>query len=117
MPLMGATPPARGRRGRPRRRPDAIYADRGYGHDEYPTQARAAGIKPVIACGGTERGSGLGVHRWVVEQSLPRRTGPGGRVRWEIRDDIHEPFPSLACGISCRRRLANLSLFVRSSQR
>ena len=32
------------------------------------------------------------------------------RIRWEIRDDIHEAFLSLVCGIICWRRLANLSL-------
>jgi hypothetical protein len=32
------------------------------------------------------------------------------RIRWEIRDDIHEAFLSLACGIICWRRLVNLSL-------
>jgi hypothetical protein len=32
------------------------------------------------------------------------------RIRWEIRDDIHEAFLGLACGIICWRRLANLSL-------
>jgi hypothetical protein len=66
----------------------------------------------VIARRGTEHGSGLGVHRWVVEQSIAllhwfRRL----RIRWEIRDDIHEAFLSLACAIIiCWRRLRNLSL-------
>ena len=51
-------------------------------------------------------GSGLGVHRWVVEQTVAllhwfRRL----RTRWEIRDDIHEAFLSLACAIICWRRL------------
>jgi transposase len=101
----------RGRRGRPRRRPDQVYADRGYDHDKYRTQVRAAGVKPVIARRGTEHGSGLGVHRWVVEQAIAllhwfRRL----RTRWEIRDDIHEAFLSLACAIICWRRLTNLSL-------
>lgn len=32
------------------------------------------------------------------------------RIRWEIRDDIHEAFLSLACVIICWRRLGNLSL-------
>lgn len=27
------------------------------------------------------------------------------RIRWEIRDDIHEAFLSLACAIICYRRL------------
>ena len=59
-----------GRRGRPRTRPDAVYADRGYDHDKYRRQVRDKGITPVIARRGAEHGAGLGVHRWVVEQSL-----------------------------------------------
>ncbi|MFE4779778.1 IS5 family transposase [Streptomyces sp. NPDC056716] len=111
MPLIEAVPPVRGRRGRPRRRPDRLHADRGYDHDKYREQVRAVGITPVIARRGTGHGSGLGVHRWVVEQSFAllhwfRRL----RIRWEIRDDIHEAFLSLACGIICWRRLKNLQL-------
>jgi len=30
------------------------------------------------------------------------------RIRWEIRDDIHEAFLNLACSIMCRRRLKSL---------
>ncbi|MGW3546107.1 IS5 family transposase [Nocardia niigatensis] len=111
MALIEAIPPVRGRRGRPRRRPDALYADRGYDHDKYRKLVRDKAITPFIARRGVEHGSGLGVHRWVVEQSFAllhwfRRL----RIRWEIRDDIHEAFLSLACGIICWRRLNNLSL-------
>jgi hypothetical protein len=65
----------------------------------------------VIARRSTPHGSGLGTYRWVVEQSIAllhwfRRP----RIRWEIRDDIHEAFLSLACAIICWRRLHNLSL-------
>jgi hypothetical protein len=68
-------------------------------------------VPPVRGRRGTEHGSGLGAHRWVVEQSFAllhwfRRL----RIRREIRDDIHEAFLSLACGIICWRRLTNLSL-------
>jgi hypothetical protein len=47
----------------------------------------------------------------VVEQSIAllhwfRRL----RIRWEIRDDIHEALLSLASSIICWRRLTNLSL-------
>jgi hypothetical protein len=95
-------------RGRPRQQPDRLYADRAYDHDKYRRQVRDKGITPVIARRGTGHGSGLGVHRWVVEQSLAllhwfRRL----RIRWEIRDDIHEAFLSLACAIICWRRLRN----------
>ena len=98
----------RGRRGRPRRRPDALYADRAYDSDG---QLRGKGIDPHIARRGEEHGSGLGVYRWVVEQGFAllhwfRRL----RVRWEIRDDIHEAFLRLACAIICFRRLVNLQL-------
>ncbi len=31
------------------------------------------------------------------------------RIRWEIRDDIHEAFLRLACSIICLRRLTSLS--------
>ena len=109
MPLIAAIPPVRGRRGRPRQRPDQVYADRGYDHDKYRKQVREKGITPVIARRSTEQAPGLGVHRWVIEQSIAllhwfRRL----RIRWEIRDDIHEAFLSLACAIICWRRLTNL---------
>jgi transposase len=106
LPLIDAVPPVRGRRGRPRRRPDTVYADRAYDHDKYRRQVRAKGITPHIARRGVAHGSGLGVHRWVVEQTVAllhwfRRL----RIRWEIRDDIHEAFMTLACAIICYRRL------------
>ena len=73
-------------------------------------------LLPVIARCGTGHSSGLGVHRWVVEQAVAllhwfRRL----RIRWEIRDDIHEAFLSLACAIICWRRLRT-SRFVRTSK-
>jgi hypothetical protein len=76
IPLITTVPPVRGRPGRPRQRPEAIYADRGYDHDKYRRQVRDKGITPVIARRGTEHGSGLGVHRCVVEQS--RAAGSAG---------------------------------------
>jgi transposase len=111
LPLIEAIPSVRGRRGRPRRRPDTIYADRGYDHDKYRRLVRDKGIRPVIARRGSPHGSGLGVYRWVVEQGFAllhwfRRL----RIRWEIRDDIHEAFLRLGCAIICWRRLTNLSL-------
>ncbi|MER6573602.1 IS5 family transposase, partial [Streptomyces sp. NPDC001093] len=106
IPLLQAVPPVRGTRGRPRQRPDRVYADRGYDHDKYRRLVRELGITPVIARRGTEQGSGLGVHRWVVEAAFAllhwfRRL----RTRWEIRDDIHQAFLTLGCAIICWRRL------------
>ncbi|WP_424642632.1 transposase [Embleya sp. AB8] len=63
-------------------------------------------MKPPIARRRTEHGSGLGTQRWVVERAFAqlhwlRRL----RIRWEVRDDIHEAFRTLGCALICRRRL------------
>jgi transposase len=71
IPLIQAVPPIKGKRGRPRRRPDTVYADRGYDHDKYRRLVRELGITPVIARRGTDHGSGLG--------SVP--VGGRGRLR------------------------------------
>ena len=46
LPLIDKIPPVRGRRGRPRRRPERLYADRGYDYDNYRRELRAKGITP-----------------------------------------------------------------------
>lgn len=106
IPLVEAIPPVRGKVGRPRRKPRKLYADRAYDHDRYRRRLRDKAIEPVIPRRGTPHGSGLGTHRWVVEQTLAllhwfRRL----RIRWEVRDDIHEAFLSLGCALICWRRL------------
>jgi transposase len=108
IPLIQAIPPIRGKRGQPLHRPRRIYADRGYDHDVYRDKVRRYQISPHIARRGTAHGSGLGAHRWVVEGALAlvhwfRRL----RMRWEIRDDIHEAFITLGCAVICWRRLRN----------
>ncbi|GAA1965444.1 IS5 family transposase [Catenulispora subtropica] len=106
IPLIQAVPPIRGKRGQPLQRPRHLYADRGYDHEIHRDQVRRFQITPHIARRGTEHGSGLGVHRWVVEGALAllhwfRRL----RIRWEIRDDIHNAFVTLGCVVICWRRL------------
>ncbi|WP_435835343.1 IS5 family transposase [Streptomyces avermitilis] len=108
IPLLQAVPPVRGKRGLPRRRPDVVLGDRGYDHDKYRRLVWDLGVKPLIARRGIEHGSGLGAQRWVVERAFAhlhwfRRL----RIRWEIRDDIHEAFLTLGCSIICWRRLKN----------
>jgi transposase len=109
IPLIQAVPPIRGKRGRPLQRPRHLYADRGYDHEIYRDRVRRFEITPHIARRGTEHGSGLGIHRWVVEGTIAllhwfRRL----RIRWEIRDDIHQAFITLGCAIICWRRLKRL---------
>jgi transposase len=69
LPLTDAIPAIRGRRGHPRRKPDSLFADRGYDHDIYRDQVRARRIVTAIARRGTRHGTGLGTCRWVVERT------------------------------------------------
>jgi len=60
---------------------------------------------------GVPHGSGLGEYRYVVEQAIAllhwfRRL----RIRWEVRDDIHEAFMTIGCAIICWRRLKTHTL-------
>lgn len=93
LPLFDAIPRIRGVTGRPRHGPRQLFADRGYDFDKYRRLLWKRGIKPVVARSGVPHGSGLGSVRWVVERANAwihgfRRL----RIRWEIRDDIHEAF-------------------------
>ncbi|MFE9687072.1 IS5 family transposase [Streptomyces sp. NPDC006285] len=109
LPLLDAIPPVRGRVGRPRRRPDSLFADRGYDHDVYRDQVRERGIVPAIARRGTQHGTGLGAFRWVVERSFAWLHGFRRlRIRWERRADIHEAFLKLACCLITHRQLSSL---------
>jgi transposase len=104
--LLDRVPPVRGRRGRPRRRPQTVLADRGYDHDKYRRLVWQRGVKPIIARHQTEHGSRLGRDPWVVERTFAwlhnrRRL----LLRTDPRDDIHEGFLALACCLICWRRL------------
>ncbi|MFE8910436.1 IS5 family transposase [Streptomyces globisporus] len=110
IPRLKAVPPVRGKRSRPRHRPDVVPADRGYDHDRYRRLVWDLGVKPRIARRGTEHGSGLGTQPRVVEHAFAhlhwfRRM----RIRWEIRNDIHEAFLSMGCALICWRRLSRLA--------
>lgn len=108
-PLVEAIPAVQGRRGRPRRRPDQLYGDRGYDHDRYRTILRRKGIRPRIARRGQPHGSGLGTIRWVVERTIAWYHGMKRlRIRWERRDDMHEAFLNLATCIITFRHVQRL---------
>ncbi|WTJ00491.1 IS5 family transposase [Streptomyces sp. NBC_00723] len=109
LPLVDKVPAVAGLVGRPRRRPDALLADRGYDHDKYRRLLWDRGIRPVIAERGVEHGSGLGVFRWVVERTIAWLHGFRRlRVRWERRDDIHEAFLGLATCLITHRHVQRL---------
>jgi transposase len=107
--IPAAAAAAAGLVGRPRHRPDALLADRGYDHDKYRRLLWQRGIRPVIAKRGEPHGSGLGVFRYVVERTIAWLHGFRRlRIRWERRDDIHEAFLGLAVCLITHRHVERL---------
>ena len=95
-----------GRRGRPRRRPDKLHADKAYDHRRCRQECRARRIKPRLARRGIEPSQRLGRYRWVVERTLAwlarfRRLA----IRYEQRVDLHLALTTLACALICRKQL------------
>ena len=104
---LDAIPPIRtGHRGRSRRRPGKLHADKAYDHRRCRRECRARGITPRIARRGIESSARLGRHRWVVERTFAwlaryRRL----TIRYERRADIHLAFTTLACALICLRQI------------
>jgi transposase len=104
--LVDSIPPLQGARGRPRRRPRSLYADRGYDSRAHRLGLRLRGIRPFIAKRNTGHGSGLGLYRWVVERTISWFHGYRRlRVRHERREDIHVGFLHLAGALICWNQL------------
>ncbi len=107
--LLDAIPPIRQPRrgrGRPRRRPAKLHADKSYDYPRCCAACRKRGIIPRIARRGIESSERLGRHRWVVERTLAwlncfRRL----TVRYELRAEIHPAFLSLGCALLCWQAL------------
>jgi transposase len=105
LPLVEAIPVIGGKPGAPLRKPQVVMGDRGYDSDRHRMSLSCRGIATAIGRKRTPHGSGLGVFRYVVEQSLAlwhqfRRL----RTRFDKRDDIHEAFMSLGLSMICWRR-------------
>jgi IS5 family transposase len=104
--LVDRVEPVKRPRGRPRRRPEKLHADKAYGQAKCRRALRERGIVPRIARKGVESSRRLGRHRWVVERTLAwlsrfRRL----RVRDERRADIHQAFLDLGSALICWNRL------------
>ncbi len=105
-PTLDAVPGVRHGRGRPRRRPTKLHADKAYDNRRCRAECRARSVKPRIARRGVERSDSLGRHRWVVERTLAwlnrfRRL----TVRYERRADIHLAFVTLGCALICLNQI------------
>ena len=113
IPLVDAIPPVRGLPGAPLRKPGVVMGDRGYDSDGHRMKLSCRAIATEIARRNTPHGSGLGVYRWFVEQSLAlMHQFKRLRVRDDRDDAVHEAFMTLACVVMCWRRLhASASFF------
>jgi len=105
--LIDAVEPIKRPRGRPRKRPEKLHADKAYDDKKCKGALRKRRIKSRIARKGIESTEKLGRHRWVVERTLAwlakyRRLA----IRYERRDDIHEAFLHLACSLICLNYLS-----------
>lgn len=106
LPLVDAIPPIRGVPGAPLRKPERVMGDRGYDSDPHRMKLSARAIATEIARRNTPHGSGLGVSRWFVEQSLAlMHQFKRLRVRDDRDDAVHEAFMTIACAMICWRRL------------
>lgn len=97
-----AIEPIKRPRGRPRKRPVKLHADKGYESKKNKAALRRRGITPRIARKGVESKERLGRHRWVVERTHSwlnrfRRL----KVRYERRADIYEAFLKIGCALIC----------------
>ncbi len=100
--LLDSIPPVRGKRGRPRRRPEKLHADKGYRSRKNQKALRQRGIQSRIARPKIESSQRLGRYRWVVERTIAwlnqmRRL----IIRYERRDDIYDGFHQLGCALIC----------------
>lgn len=102
--------PIKGRgRGRPRKRPEKIHADKAYDSKRCRGALSERGIKVRIARKGVESSERLGSYRWVVERTISwlhrnRRLA----VRYERRGDLHQAFLELGCSLICWSQIQRL---------
>jgi IS5 family transposase len=95
-------PIRRRRRGRPRKRPAKLHADKAYDSADLRAALRQRGNTPRVARRGVESSERLGRYGRVVE-------GTGARlnryrrlkVRYGRRGDIHQAFLELGCALIC----------------
>ena len=92
--------------GTPGRTPRCRYGDRAYRSRGHEGVRRWRGLRPRFARPGVAHGSGLGVHRWVVERIVTQvHQNRRRKVRYEKRADIQQGFLTLACIRLCWLRL------------
>jgi len=103
LPLVTEIPAVAGKRGRPKRKPGSLLADKAFDCAALRGLLKWLGIEPYLPRRG-EQEHGLGKLRWFIERTLSwlhqfRRL----RIRWDRKPEIHQAFLSLAAGVICYR--------------
>jgi transposase len=106
LPLVDAIPDLSEGDGHEPPQPEVLYADRAYDSEPHREELRDRGIEPKLAKRRTEHGSGLGVHRWVVERTNAwlhnfRKL----RLRTDTDGIIHNALVYLGSALICLRFL------------
>jgi hypothetical protein len=106
--VVDVIPAVRGKRGRPRRRPDKVHADKAYDDRKLRKGLRRRGIIARLARRGIDSSERLGRFRWVAERTFSWQQGARRlRIRDERRDDIYEAFVQIENAMICWGRLNN----------
>ena len=112
-PTLDAVPGVRHGRGRPRRRPKKLHADKAYDHRRgraecrvRSAECRVRSVAPRIAWRGVETSERLGRHRWAVEHTLASLSRFRClAIRYKRRADIHEAFVVLGFALICLNQI------------
>jgi transposase len=106
LPMLDSLPGVAGRRGRPRRRPDKLHADKAYDHQPLRDAVGRRGITVRIARKAVESSQRLGRHRWVIERSMSWLMRYRRLVRrYDRKADHFAAFTTLAAALICHRKL------------
>ena len=98
--------------GRPRKRFEKLYSDKGYDIPRCRKDVMRRGMKVRIARKGVESKQRLGLTRWKVERSMSWFNGYRKlRIRDERSSVLWLSFHSLAAALMCFRRLTQVRGF------
>ena len=103
VPVLDAITPIQGPRGRPRRKPGKLHADKGYDYPRCRKALRERRIIDRIARRNVESKKHLGRHRWVVERTFAWLKGFRRlQIRYERLESVHRSFLVIGCIVISR---------------
>lgn len=106
---VAAFPEIGGKPGRPKTRPDRLYADAGYDSEVTRSILRFLGIEPFIRKQKSPHGSQLGTIRWVVERTISWIKGLRRiRFRYDRKRVAIEAWATMAAAVICFQMLRTL---------